>query len=183
MKKALLITMALVLIAIPAAAQQGYIGLFGDPNGENCFAFDTIPGLLNVYVVHMDSPGSSASQFAVDTSGAPYLTYLSDTSVFATTIGTSPAGVSIGYGGCLTSPIHILTLNFFATGISDPCSVLRVIEDPTVGAILSVDCELALVEVTGRGLFINPNENCENCGDIPVGTEQNTWGSLKSIFR
>ena len=32
-------------------------------------------------------------------------------------------------------------------------------------------------------MFINPTADCDNCGLVPVGTELNTWGSLKSIFR
>lgn len=182
MKKALLMAVALVLFATPAAAQGGYFGLFSDTIGENCTAVD-VPGLLEVYVVHMDSPGATAAEFSIDSSGAPALDWLADTAVFDVTVGSSPSGVGIGYGTCLTSPIHILTVKYFASGLSAPCSVLRVVEHPDTGAIRATDCEFNFVAVEGRGMFINPTPDCEDCDLVPVGTEQNTWGSLKSIFR
>jgi len=186
MKKALLMTMALVLIAIPAAAQQGYLGLFGDPQGENCFLLDNVPGLVSVYVVHMDSPGASAAEFMVDL-GTQQMVFLADVPTPGyVTIGTSTTGVAIGYAGCVASPNVVLRMDFFANGLSAPCSVIELLENPDSGQIQVVDCEADgynLVPVEGRGMFINPNENCEDCGLVPVGTEQNTWGSLKSIFR
>ena len=184
MKKAFLMTMALVLISIPAAAQQGYLGLFADTLGENCFLYDNMPGLVSVYVVHMDSPGASAVEFMVDLSGAPNLTYLSDVQTPGyVTIGSSIAGVAIGFGGCVASPNVVLTLTFFAQSLSSPCSVIRLAENPDSGQIQVADCDLNLVQIEGRGMFINPTPDCDNCGMVPVGTDQNTWGSLKSLFR
>jgi hypothetical protein len=189
MRTWILMILGLLLIAMPAAGQDpaaGYIGLFADPEGTDCAAFD-LPGLLLVYVVHMDTPGATGSQFAIDYSGAPDLTFLSEAYPVGIALGTidGPDGVSIGYGDCLTSPLHIATISFFASGLSAPCSTLRVIPAPSKEEILVVDCEFPsnFLIATGQGMYINPNQDCPDCTEGTVATETNSWGNLKSLYR
>lgn len=189
MKSALLMTMALVLFAIPAAGQDpdaGYLGLFADEEGLVCAVNDT-PGLITVYVVHMDSPGTTGSRFAIDYDGAPALQFIAE-SVIGIPLGNTHDGLSIGYGDCLVSPFVAVTISFLGEGLSEPCSTLRIIPDPTLGdlgEIQSTDCSTipVLLNAEGRGMFINPTEDCPDCGGVPVATEIDTWGNLKSLYR
>jgi hypothetical protein len=185
MKKMFLVTLALVLMAIPAFGQGEYLGLFADPVGENCAIFDNGTGPLKVYVVHMDSPGATAVEFMVDFGGVPDLFRTEDTQVDGfITLGNSLTGVSIGYGACLVSPIVVLELNFFGTGVTSPCSELRLLPHPDHPEdIQIVDCGTLLLPVEGRGMFINPDATCTDCAGVPVATEIDTWGSLKSLYR
>lgn len=185
MRRMLLIVMALVLIAIPAAGQGGFLGIYSDEIGENCTIADTEFGQLKVYVVHMESPGATAVEFAVDFSGVPELLRTEDTTIVGfVTLGNSLDGVSIGYGACLTSPVTVLELNFIGQGNSAPCSELRLLPHPDNGqSIQMVDCDVNLVPIEGRGLFVNPTDDCDDCTLVPVATEIDTWGSLKSLYR
>ena len=187
MKKALLITMTLVLIAIPAAGQEGgYLGLFADQLGENCALFDSGAPYLTFYVIHMDAPnGGSAAQYAIDYSGAPELSVFAE-SHLGVPIGNTEEGLSLGYGGCFQSPVVISTIVLNALGNSAPCSILRIIPDPNnivPDEIQVTDCDLNLINVVGASLLINPDASCPDCGLLPVATEIDTWGSLKSLYR
>lgn len=181
MKKALLLTLVLMLAASMAFAQGGSIGVFSDAAGSSCNLTDAAPGLLSFYVVHVLTPGATASQFAAPMPSCMLgATFLSDTAIFPVTIGGSQGGVAIGYGACLAAPIHCLTINFFGGGATLPCCYYSVIADPNVpsGNIEVVDCTETLVYATGGVGIINPNGTCQ-C-DVPA--QDTTWGKVKSIF-
>ncbi len=181
MKKTLLITLVLMLSASMAFAQGGSIGIFSDVAGSSCNLTDAAPGLLSLYVVHVLTPGATASQFAAPAPACMLgATYLSDSSPFSVVIGSSQTGVAIGYGACIAAPIHVLTIQFFASGLSTPCCYYPVVPDPNVpsGSIEVVDCTETLLTATGGLGIINPDGTCQ-C-DVPV--QDTTWGKVKSIF-
>ncbi len=65
-----------------------------------------------------------ASQFAAPMPACMTgVTYLGETSTYAVAVGTTQTGVSIGYGACYSGTIHVLTVRFFGTGLSEPCCV------------------------------------------------------------
>ena len=181
MKKAALLTIAMLCVASLAFAQGGSIGIFGDIGGTDCNVYDLAPGLLSVYVVHVNTAGATASQFAAPTpacmAGA---TYLSDSSPFAVVIGSSQTGVAIGYGGCFASPIHLLTIQYFGSGLTSPCCYFEVVADPLIasGQIEVVDCAENLIFATGGVGIVNPDGTC--LCDVP--TQDTTWGKVKTLF-
>lgn len=181
MKKTLLLTLVLMLAASMAFAQGGSIGVFADAGGSSCNLTDAAPGLLSLYVVHVLTPGATASQFAAPMPACMLgATYLSDSSPFSVVIGSSQTGVAIGYGACLAAPIHCLTIQYFASGLSTACCYYSVIPDPNLpsGLIEVVDCAENLISATGGVGIINPDGTCQ-C-DVP--TQDTTWGKVKSIF-
>ena len=98
MKKTLLITCVLMLSASMAFAQAGRIGIFGDATGatESCGVTDAAAGLLPVYVVHTETAGATACQFAApmpDCFTASGATFLSDSPQFPVAIGGSQTGI------------------------------------------------------------------------------------------
>jgi hypothetical protein len=169
-----------------AFAQAGSIGVFADPAGASCDLLDAVPGLYNVYVVHVFTPGATASQFAVTwTAGMMFLSE-SPTAPYIK-IGTCSqpgTGCAIAYGGCIGSPNMILTISFFAQLLSAPCSMFHVIPDQTAPAktsVLVTDCgdPPLLLNATGGEAFVNNNGSCP-C-NVPV--EETTWGGIKSMYR
>ncbi|UCH84511.1 MAG: hypothetical protein JSW50_02120 [Candidatus Latescibacterota bacterium] len=180
MKKALLLTLVLVVSASMAFAQAGSVGLFADPGGVNCNVTD-IPGLLPIFAVHVYHAGATACQFSAPVPACMIAAiWLSDTAVFPVTVGNSQTGVAIGYGLCQGAPTHVLTINVFAQGLSAPCCVYPVLPDPNVpsGQVEVVDCNNSLLQATGGVAIINSTPNC-NC-DVP--TEDTTWGKVKSLY-
>ena len=181
MKKAALLTIAMLCVASLVFAQGGSIGVFGDAGGTDCNIIDAAPGLLSVYVVHVNVPGATASQFYAPTPACMVgATYLSDGAPFAVTIGSSQTGVAIGYGACYTGPIHVLTINYFGGGASMACCYFEFLPDPLVpsGQIEVVDCIEGLLFATGGIGIVNADASCQ-CN---VPTQDTTWGKVKSLF-
>lgn len=187
------LSLLLVLSLLPAAAfgQPGTIQIFGDPAGTQCEIMDTAPGLFSLYVVHVFTPGATAAQFSAP---KPWCMadaiYLSDTAVYAVTLGNSQSGVAIGYGACVPSPNHILTMNFFAQGTTLPCCCYYTSPDPLVpsGEIEVVDCANEVLYAFRAPAVINFNHSClcwdlpDGCINGPVPIEDTTWGQVKSIY-
>jgi len=180
MKKALLLTLVLVCSATVAFGQAGTIGLYADPAGADCHIPDVVAGLGTVYVVHTNTAGATASQFAAPLPSCYIGVYLSDTAIFPVTIGSSQTGVAIGYGACYGSPIDILHISLFNQALTGPCCAWSVVPDPNVvsGQIEVVDCVNALLFGNGFTSYINGNDNCP----CTVATEETTWGAVKSIY-
>ncbi len=181
MKKMALLTIAMLCVASLVFAQGGSIGAFGDMGGTDCYITDAAPGLLSIYIVHVNVPGATACQFAAPTPACmTAATYLSDSSPFAVVIGSSQTGVAIGYGGCFTGPIHVLTIQYFASGMTAPCCYFDVVPDPYLpsGQIEVVDCVENLIYATGQSGLVNADGSCE-CG---VPTQDTTWGQMKALY-
>ena len=177
----LLVVCAFLCVAVSAHAQGGWIALFSDANGLDCDLHDNTPGLCTYYVLHIGTPGATASQFAAPRPSCHMGAYLSDTAVFPVTIGNSQTGVAIGYGACFASPIHILSISFFCQGLTPECCFYDVVPDPNVpsGQIEVVDCNENLSYGLGGTSPVNPNEWC-CCMCTPV--EDSTWGRVKSLY-
>jgi len=185
MKRVVVLSFLLVIAASTVFAQAGGINLFSSPAGVSCDLVQPPPGLWSVYAVHVLTAGATASQWMAPIPpclvGAATI-WLSDTPVFPVTIGNSQNGVAIGYGVCLASPIHILTINLFAQLPAPACCLWPVIPDPAVpsGQIEVVDCGGALLYGTGGSAVVNPDPTC---GCVPpLATEETTWGALKAIY-
>jgi hypothetical protein len=111
--------------------------------------------------------------------------YLSE-SVTPPYIGTGNAstGITIAYGMCVTSPNMIMKIDFFAQGLSPPCSYIRVVPDPAAvpPGVLVADCSfpLPILQIaTGGAMVVNPDPSCM-CS-IPV--EETTWGQVKALYQ
>ncbi len=179
--------MAIVILVFGAGlvmAQAGSIGVFADPAGTNCNLLDGGTGVLSVYVVHVLSNCATASQFAITTGGGFTGVKIGETYQFSLVIGNTTDGVSIAYGTQLVAPIHLVTISYVISGTSSPCSWIKVVDDPTAPppdgpGIYMVDCQGALVRLTGGTAIVNDDGSC-TCN---VPAEKNTWGQIKSLYR
>jgi hypothetical protein len=163
------------------AAGGGSFGLFGDPGGTDCNVWDVVPSVVIIYVVHVMHTGAIGGQFSAPSPPCNLMIWLSDNWIMPVTIGDSQTGVSVGYGGCLAAPTLVLSMNFFAQGITPPCCTYPVLPDPAApsGQIEVMDCASNLLYATGGRAIINPTDNC-GC-NVPV--EETTWGRVKAMYR
>ena len=189
MRNVLLLMFVLMLTASLAVAQTNRVGLFGVANpttDADCNIVDAAPGLLPVYAVHVqDAPGGPtmiASQFKSAIPACFTGTWLSDTAIYPVTVGNSQNGVAIGYGVCIATPVHVLTINVFASGTTPACCVWPVEGDPNIpsGQVEFVDCDNALLVGVGQSGIINADGTCP-CADI-VAVEDATWGKIKALY-
>lgn len=156
------------------------IGIFSDAQGTDCNVYDSSPGVMKFYVVHVRKTGATAAWFAAPQ--PPCLStavYLYDTPVFPTTIGNSQTGVEIQYGDCLSSPIHILTIEYGRLGQTGSCCRYPVISHPDKDGIKIEDCDSVVFTATGGQAIVNPTPSC-SC-NVPV--KETTWGKIKAQYR
>jgi hypothetical protein len=181
MKKALsMAALAVALAASSALAGQGSVGIFADVAGTNCNLPDPGPGLTQYYIVHVNTTGSTACQFSAPKPACFTAMYLSDTNLFAVTIGNSQMGTSVGYGTCRVGPTYVMGINYFTNGQTAPCCYYPVLPDPLAVplAIRSVDCDFEEWSVTGGTGIIKSGPTC-HCG---VAAEESTWGQVKALY-
>jgi len=168
----------LCLFTSAAFGQAGTIGIFSDTGGTNPFLTETEPGMFSVYVVHVATPGATACQYSAPKPACTTVSYLSDTNPFAVTLGNSQEGVSIGYGACLSGPIHVQTINYFASGTTPSCCHYPVLphpDDPS-GHVQVVDCDFNVLYGEGGYGVINANGcDCPQPTLVLSGYESVSW--------
>ncbi|MFQ5510367.1 MAG: hypothetical protein ACE5EO_00830 [Candidatus Krumholzibacteriia bacterium] len=181
MKKTLLLTVVLMLSATVAFGQAaGVISIFMDPGGLDCNLVDGGLPTNTWNFVHVSTTGATAIQFKATLPACATVTFLSDQTQFPVTVGGSQTGVAIGYGQCLTAPIHVLSIVTFGGG-TPACCVYPITGDPSVpsGTIEVVDCgNNLLTGVPSHSGRINDDGSCP-CS-VPV--EETTWGVIKSLY-
>lgn len=173
-----------LFIATSVAAQEGgMIRLYGDPAGTDCNVMDNTVGLREIYVVHTAPNGATSAHFAVPKPDCFTATMLSTSGNCGIAgCGDPNTSLVIPYGQCLSGNIHILTLNFFANGLTEPCCLYSVIPavDAQTGSVEATNCNDEVVEAFGAPGLINGTEACP-C-NLVIATEDRTWGSIKALY-
>jgi hypothetical protein len=183
----------LTFASISVMAQPGAIGVFADGGATSVDINDTAPGLLLVYIVHVNTPGATACQFSLPHPWCFGATYLAESVTPPNMgIGNSQTGIAIAYGGCVTSPNMVLTLQYFGQGTTPECCCLYVEADPTASppGIYVTDCSEPplLLQAYGGIAAVNANGGCidwhlpAGCINDPTPVEQTTWGAIKAIY-
>lgn len=182
MKRSLLFALIPALCFGSVFAQPGSITIFGDPDFTDCRIEDDVPGLVPMYVVHVYSAGATSSRWRIK-SNCNQMMYLGQTSDFSIVTGNPRTGILVDYGVCLVSPILVVTVNWFANGLTPDCCFEWVAPDPAAesGEIEVVDCYDNLEFATRGAGIINSTSNClcDCCNPV----EASTWGEIKALFR
>jgi len=168
-----------------ALGQGGHLGLYTDAAGGGCNLDDNAQGVVDIYVVHKNVPGTAAVQFMVQPSIGFTATHIGDETDFLF-LGNSQTGISISYMECLTSPIDVMRITYLFDGTSSACGFLEVVADPEAvpNAILAVDChpyDPSRLEATGGRLYVNADGSCPCQAPVPVSNK--TWGGIKALYK
>jgi hypothetical protein len=181
-KRGLLLSLGIILLAGLAYGQAGFIGLYSDFGYTNCSMVDT-PGEVSIYVVHKASAGATSSQFRIAVGAGMACTPLEVIHNFTTTIGDPATGITVSYGACYPSDILLFTWVFSCSGSSAPCSILEVVPDPAAvsGTIEIFDCSHFKLVGGGGIMYVNPDGSCD-CGEV-VPEKDTSWGQIKSLYQ
>jgi hypothetical protein len=187
MKRTLLLTLAVVLVASTSMAQQpiGHVGVFSDPTATSCDIQD-IAGIVHVYVCHVEATiGARASQFKVDMDPSlSTLTYIAESVSIGLSIGDALNGIAISYNTCVsTFPLELIHIQFFGTGTITSCGKFQIVQDPAQedNEIAFVDCSSNLV-LTGTldgSAMVNATGDC-GCN---VANEETSWSKIKALYQ
>lgn len=124
-------------------------------------------GVVDVQIYHDHHSGATASQFMLEL-GASAM-WLGDNWNFLA-IGSSVSGVSLAYGGCMSAPTYLGSVQIFVTTPENMCTDLRIVPDPAApsGQIEYVDCSGVTWYPSGYAFLrdfdpcrVNPPENLE----------------------
>ncbi len=195
MSKFLFLTLVVLIVPAGVLGQGGNepdrgIGVSSSPMLYACDIEDNAPGLLEVFVVYTGLAANGITFAAPMPACADQWVYLQDSHVFGTTTGDSQTGVSVDFGTCLSGPVHVLTIQYFAIGTTPPCCVYPVL--PVSGSeVEAVACDGSAVTVTRLCNYINQDPNCGCvvlgpifflCPAVVVPVESTTWGRVKALY-
>ncbi len=121
---------------------------------------DTAPGLIQVYVVHTGTPGATAVWFAAPKPACMTGTWISDTCPFPIASGDSQTGISVDYGACLSSPIHVVTISYLTQGMTPPDCPYEILPHPRRTALSLLDCNSNYHPGYPSTTYINSNLAC-----------------------
>ena len=161
---------------VAAQSGRGRIAIFSDAALTDSSLADVFPPhIADIYIAHVDHWGVVASQFKTVAEDGFDGIWSSETSPYLTAGGTSPNGIYIWYGACITSDIVILKVTYLLPATSSPCSRLRVVPYPdSQPKIICVGCDMAELPCDSGGSL---RVNCT------VPTAQTTWGRVKALYR
>ena len=181
MRKQVLLFLLLLTAVVAAEAHSqfpiGTVDLYSDSEFTRRYVLDTGPAVLEVYVVHDNSHNAySAIQFRIASSPGMTGVWVGESSAFTTVIGTTQDGVTIGFGSCLATPIHLLTMTYVLDGGSAIDSYLepQAHPDALAAEIEALPCAGFMDYPSGERLVFNP-------APVPVG--RTTWGRIKELYR
>lgn len=155
------LTVCLAVSAGLASAQVPTVAIFSDSLGIDCNLPQTSPGFFNAYVVLSSmATGVTGVQFAAPKPSCFAGIYLADVSPFPVAIGNSQTGISVGFGGCLSGRIHVLTIRYYTDGVTPACCAYPVLPDPIEGIVGYTNCSFELHAGEGWESVINADASC-----------------------
>jgi len=190
MKRVLLAVVLTAMLAAPAAAQYGNIGVYSEPGGCNCDIYDTGPAVVvDVYVVHRYIyEGVQGSSFIVTGDPGMTMIFLAEYPIGGPIfiLGNIVDGYTVSYGSCLTGGLAIMRISYLSLGTSVPCSMLEVSPAPTsvTGQVEVWDCGDVVHPAGGGVAMVNPlGCHCSDPFCQPVPVEESTWGGIKALYQ
>jgi len=148
---------ALVILTAIGSAYGLEVKIYADPAAAEAQIFDNGPGIVPLYVIATQYFGLTGVQFSAPLpscfTGA---VWVGDTHVFPLHVGNSQAGVAIGWDECLQAPVHVLTINVLAQGLTETCCPYPVLPDPMVisGQVEGSDCASNVVYGVGLSSYV-----------------------------
>lgn len=187
MKRTLTLLLVVALGAAPAGAQfVGYLALSSDQNVLDCTAELSTVGLVDIYVLHELTDGAKGAEFMVvdDPNLSPSFFIQDILPEGAVAFGNTHSGIGINYGPCLTSPIVVVTMRYYAAGNTTQCLVSRIVPSPLnlLGEIQVVTCDDELAYSTGGEFYWNPDGSYGVCNCF-IPAEESTFGHIKAMYQ
>jgi hypothetical protein len=156
----------LAVYCMPVAAQVPTICFYADSAATSCTLTDSIPGMLQIFVVHSYEAGATAVEFKAPIPKCMTGTvWLYDKSTEPIALGDSQKGIAIAYGRCLTEPAVILTISLMTKGKSEKDCAYRFFRKQGRDAIYTATCDREKLETTRGVIYVNSSKQCE-CGAL-----------------
>jgi len=181
MKKVLLLGIAMLLVAtVVNATPYPYVGVYFDENRSSYCA--TGPGEVTLYVFVLPSDnGATAAELKMEVTGNIFAgSWTTNTSIINLTMGDIATGMSFAYINCMTDWNYVGTMSVFLLDATTPGGAVLGPHNQT-GFMGTANCD----DEAGRPkedavVLTNAYFNTDPCPE--VGTEDASWGAIKSLF-
>lgn len=179
MKKLILLSLAALTCAVPAAATVR-VDIYADQNHSICQLYDNVqPPVVLVYYFLSGATGASGVAFTATKPACWTGATFAGDSWIGVPIGNTQNGVSMGFGGCIQGTVYLGKTAYLVSGTGTPCCQITVM--PGTWEFVYTDCTFAEYPIAaGQKVTINPDASCP-C-QLPVATEPSTWGRVKSLY-
>jgi len=181
MKKLLLLGIAILLVAnVVSAAPYPYMALYLDENRSSYCAYGDGPITIYVFVLPSDN-GAFASELRVELTGNIWPgSWTTNSEVVGLTMGDISSGMSFSYNNCETDWHYVGTQGVFLTDDVTPGGA-TLLPHSSTGFLGTANCD----DEAGRPkedaiVLTNVYFNTDPCPE--VGTQDASWGAIKSLF-
>lgn len=197
-----LVTVALILSFVPASWAANYkLEFHSDQALSSCELAITSPGFVKVYMVLTGSPGffggvEFKAPMPVCMTNSVWLGDIWDTRIngAGNTQATGGAyGVTAFVGTCEPLPRYLGYIWYNVTGPVSSCCPYAPqpgkFDGPAtyINAVIWTTCTISGFgggsegPIQGSGIVVNADQSCR-C-DLPLATQESTWGSVKALYR
>jgi hypothetical protein len=195
MKKALLLTMAILCCAGIAFAQPpGAVAVYGDSAGTTCEKYDNTGAnyqYMDFYFVHVADVPATAVEFQFDASGLTYGSVIINDCPWLLKLGTFLSGMSISYGSCQPgAPGYGIYLGHLQLKhgalVSNHCAKVYTKNHPVPGipgatTPLAAGCPTGWLVLHGSFMVVSDDfTECPCPGTVP--TTESSWGKIKALY-
>jgi len=184
MKRALLLSFALMLVAVVGFAQPtpvtGWVAMSPFPSDVSLCELPANLGLVNYYVIYVEGlvleefgwSGVTRLEFtAPRPSCMNNAAYLGEINQFPLVVGNTQTGYSVDFEGCQYATL-ICTIQYWIAGYITPCCEYPVFPGE------AWSCSGVQVAPYARGGVVNADQNCRCV--VPV--QETTWGAVKALY-
>jgi len=188
--KSILLSIAVLLLAVSAHGQSDRIGIYADESANGCNLADVGTEYHQLYVIFAGTSRLTALEFQLVPVEGAGLNFMGQAipDWAAGAMGRADTGVAIALGKCVDKEsVVLMTVTYLGLGVSDLCSQLRIrpVEFVNGDKIQFVDCRSNRVWADPGHLTINPDAGCE-CEvdplDQPSPVASTTWGGIKAMY-
>jgi hypothetical protein len=173
--------LALALSPLPLAA--GDLMMYSDldfsKRSTKCFNGGTAVDVHFVYVpsVHDGAEPISGIQFRIPTPECMVVPVRVDIRVQPNTVGNSETGVTVVFSGCMSAPVHVLTVRLFSVNVLQGCCAFTPLD------AIAMDCAGNEIAVQALPAYFG-NEPCDfDAPHSPTPADGATISSLNTTLQ
>ena len=174
--KKLLLALAILALAAPVFAQNGYVGLFADANHSDCdiyLAGGFMPFDTWIWFIH--PLGVQAAEYRIVAPSYVILSTVTTNPEISVTLGDPVSGISVAFYGCNIGWVWTQRIACYLTGPGP--GYVMIDKRPEVPAIQLCSCELGFPIYPATVLnHLAIGQGCQ------IATEESSWGAIKSLF-
>jgi len=164
MRYVIILALAAATLVSTAGAEIGwdFLTVTGSPDYSSCDVVVTAPGIVSIYVLHRGTSGAGGARFSLPLPDCMNNQTILGTSSPYTFQGDYETGVTIDYGGCVTTDVVIFQIDLFVQTPADDCCLIVPLPHPAYGSRKAeiFDCAMNPLDAPAHPVIVNTTGGC-----------------------